>query len=135
VQWRHSRKRKDRMKLSLPPKLMVFWVSPLLEWSCTFLQVFSQSHPMYDHRRVLMLCFHYFTDTLLGSKFSFTVQSTKQKKSQRQLVAVQSLHTVSNLPELKFSHNWMLTIEVPDTQSWITKVCYLSYAYTLCLHP
>jgi hypothetical protein len=24
VQWRHSRKRKDRMKLSLPPKLMVF---------------------------------------------------------------------------------------------------------------
>jgi hypothetical protein len=24
VQWRHSGKRKDRMKLSLPPKLMVF---------------------------------------------------------------------------------------------------------------
>ncbi len=35
-----SGKRKDRMKLSLPPKLMVFWVSSPVECKRTFLQVF-----------------------------------------------------------------------------------------------
>jgi hypothetical protein len=35
--FKRSSKRKDRMKLSLPPKLMVFSVSSLVECYCTFL--------------------------------------------------------------------------------------------------
>jgi hypothetical protein len=39
-------KRKDRMKLSLLPKLMVFWVSSLVECYCTFFAgFFLKSHP------------------------------------------------------------------------------------------
>ncbi len=63
-QWRRSGKRKDRMKFSLPPKSMVFWVSsPPLSANVLFLQVlFLNLTLCMTKLRVLVLCFSYFTD-------------------------------------------------------------------------
>jgi hypothetical protein len=58
-------KRKDRMKLSLPPKLMVFLSEfhPLLKANCTFWQAFFFNLTLCMTKlRVLVLCFSYFTD-------------------------------------------------------------------------
>ncbi len=48
-QLRRSGKRKDRMKLSLPPKLMDFWVwiPPLNVVNVLFCRFFFESHPVY----------------------------------------------------------------------------------------
>jgi hypothetical protein len=61
-EWRRSGKKKDMMKLSLPSKLMVFWVSSPTQCYCTFLQLFFKSHPVYDQTLGSGAVFSYFPD-------------------------------------------------------------------------
>jgi hypothetical protein len=66
TEWR--RKRKDSMQLSLPQKLMVFWVSPtaLLNVNVIFCRFFF-THPVCDQTESSGVCLSYFMDNSIVS--------------------------------------------------------------------
>jgi len=87
-QWRYSGKMKDRMKLSLLPKLMVFWVSHPLNANVLFCKFFSNLTLCMTKLRVLVLCLSYFTDIpsiyiqnfLFGTLFGYCQSHQKQNE-------------------------------------------------------
>ncbi len=101
-EWRRSRKRKCRMKLSLPPKLMVFWVWPPLNASVLFCMFFFNLTLCMTKLRVVVLCLSYFTDKTLLCRQELAAQCTnyvlawnRQDTTHSQLITLWTNHNLN----------------------------------------